>query len=205
MEETKQERTCKLLAKFYIIVAYIVPIIPIVTKGAIVSIAFVAVPVCLGIFNGVYLKKNRNFITREVLLQCTIRVKYLLIPMYVVGGLLNTCLIFLTFSPVIIYLFVGPVLVALLSAYGYMIMLGGSAFSFSYIKKSKQDGTHSRIICIATSVLQLVFTFDVLSVAVLAIKEKKYCRSTIAVIVSLILGFAGIIAFITIMLIRLLA
>ena len=149
-------------------------------------------PFLAGIVNAVYIRINRQKISRVTLLRCAIIIKYLMIPMYIIGGLLIVVFILLTCTPVVIMIFVGPFMIAVLSAYGYLTMLGGNAFSFAYIRKAQEEGVHGRIISTEGMIFQFFFSLDVISIAVLSLKERKYIVATIAVIAILLMGMIGI-------------
>ena len=143
--------SCTILSIVYVVLAYISPLVSLRLIGVdaekISSMAFCALvlPFLAGIVNAVYIRINRQKISRVTLLRCAIIIKYLMIPMYIIGGLLIVVFILLTCTPVVIMIFVGPFMIAVLSAYGYLTMLGGNAFSFAYIRKAREEGVHGNI------------------------------------------------------------
>lgn len=155
------------------------------------------IPLFVGILNAIYLRINRERISRSTLLRCAILIKYLLIPLYLVGGLTIILFFLLTFIPVVFMVFVGPFMIALLSAYGYATMLGGSAFSVAYINKAKKEGIHGKLLSSLAKMFQFFFGMDVITMTVLTLKERKYVKSTIMVIVILLVGIIGIIGWLT--------
>ena len=196
--EIDKKISCTILAILYVVAAYLCPFIwmGLFTYDDTTNISFVAlgIPFIMGIFNAVYIKSNFEKISRNTLLRCAILIKYLLIPMYIVGGFLIVVFLLITVIPIVITIFIGPFFVLLLSAYGYATMLGGNAFSLAYIKKARREGVHGKLLSRIGKILQFFFTIDVISLAVLSIKEKKYIGATVAVIIALILGFISIIA-----------
>ena len=190
--------SCTILSIVYVVLAYISPLVGLRLIGSdaekISSMAFCALvlPFLAGIVNAVYIRINRQKISRVTLLRCAIIIKYLMIPMYIIGGLLIAVFILLTCTPVVIMIFVGPFMIAVLSAYGYLTMLGGNAFSVAYIRKAREEGVHGRIVSTAGMIFQFFFSLDVISIAVLSLKERKYIPATIAVIAILLMGMIGI-------------
>lgn len=194
MEKDKKV-SCTILALLYVFMSYLSPVIWDKTLGIAGSSSWkdliLAIPILLGIFNAIYIRINFDKISRSTLLRCAVFVKYLLIPLYILGGLMIIICILIMFIPIVITVFIGPILAALLSAYGYTVMLGGSAFSLAYIRKARQEGIHGAFLSRIGKLLQFFFTVDVISLAVLALKEKKYIKATIMVVIALVLGFIG--------------
>ena len=62
-----------------------------------------------------------------------------------------------------------------------------------YIVKSAKEGANGKFISIVAAIAQVFFTFDVISIMILAIKEKKCIKATI---ISIILAVVAIFSFI---------
>lgn len=193
-EKNKGFQPLYLLAILYITAAYVTPIAFYFCAGLsdeaewyVVAVLFI--PVILAIINLVIIKIKKTSLDRRVLLNCTVLIKYLMIPLYIVGGLLIVVLFLLMFTPVVIMMFVSPMLIATLCVMGWVLMIGAAPFSIAYIRKSREEGVHGKVLCIIATVLQFFFTADVISVMVLALKEKRHIASTVAMILLLILGF----------------
>ena len=156
------------------------------------------IPGVLGLVNLGAVLALREHITREQLLYCAIIIKYGLIPFFIVGGGCIALTWLLTFSPVVIMIFIGPVIVALFSVLGYISMLGSAPFSIAYLIRSKREAIHHPLLLAAGGIMQFFFTLDTLSLMVLALKEKKCVKATIVMAVLLILAFlvlAGMLIF----------
>ena len=125
---------------------------------------------------------------RTVFLSCAVIIKYCLIPFFIAGGFCIAAAILLTFTPVVIMIFVGPAVAVSFTVLGYISLLGSAPFSIAYISRAKKEGIHSGLLCAAAAVFQFFFAGDVISVMVLALKEKRCIRSTIAMIIILILA-----------------
>ena len=190
--------SCTILSIVYVVLAYISPLVGLRLIGSdaekISSMAFcvLVLPFLAGIVNAVYIRINRQKISRVTLLRSAIIIKYLMIPMYIIGGLLIAIFILLTCTPVVIMIFVGPFMIAVLSAYGYLTMLGGNAFLVAHIRKAREEGVYGRIVSTTGMIFQFFFTLDVISIAALSLKERKYIPATIAVIAILLMGMIGI-------------
>lgn len=192
--ENDKKVSCTVLAILYVLLSYASPFIWLELAGedapSIIYLAL-AIPFFFGIINSIYIRINFQKISRITLLRCAIIIKYLLIPMYIVGGLMIALLFLLTFTPVVIMIFVGPYMIAMLSVYGYLTMLGGNAFSLAYIRKAKAEGVHGVFLSTIGKIFQFFFSVDVVSLVILSLKEKKFIGATVTVIVLLVLGFIG--------------
>ena len=142
-------------------------------------------PACMALCNLVCVIVYRNRVSREQLLHCAVIIKYCLIPFFVAGGFCIALTWLLTFSPVVIMIFIGPVVVAVFSVLGYISMLGSAPFSIGYLLRSKQEQVHHPVLLLAGGIMQFVFVADTISLMVLALKEKKCIKATI-VLASLI-------------------
>lgn len=192
-----KEKKLTFLAVLYVILVYASPItffliLELTSENAsalILGIFFV--PVVLSVINLIYLKCNYNDISRDALLKCTLLIKYLLIPMYIVGGMLNVILFFLIFTPVVFMVFVSPFIIGILCFFGWIYMIGGGIFSLAYIIKAAKEGVHGKFLSVIAGILQFFFTVDVLSMMILSIKEKKYIPATISLVLIMVLGCIG--------------
>lgn len=134
-------------------------------------------------------KNAKGKISREEFLNCTILIKYGLLPLFLVGGLLALLLLLMTFIPVPFMIFIGPAGALALSFLGYIILLGSAPFSIAYLTKSKQDRTHAKGLILPAKIMQFFFVFDVISIMVLSFKEGKWRKLTIAIVTVLALIF----------------
>lgn len=192
-----KEKKLTLLAVLYIILVYASPVVfllilELTSKNANALICgFLFVPVVLSAINLIYLKCNYNNISRDALLKCTLLIKYLLIPLYIVGGMLNVLLFFLIFTPVVFMIFVSPFIIGILCFFGWIYMIGGGIFSLAYIIKAAKEGVHGKFLSVIAGILQFFFTVDVLSMMILSIKEKKYIPATISLVLIMVFGCIG--------------
>ncbi len=146
-------------------------------------------PVIFAVLNLIVVKTQKEKISREEFLNCTILIKYGLLPLFLVGGLLALLLLLMTFIPVPFMIFIGPAGALALSFFGYIILLGSAPFSIAYLTKSKQDRTHAKGLILPAKIMQFFFVFDVISIMVLSFKEGKWRKLTIAIVTVLALIF----------------
>lgn len=149
------------------------------------------IPVILGLVNLFAVIILRRSVRREQLLNAALAVKYALVPFYLTGGLCIDAAILLIFTPVVIMVFLGPAVALTLGTAGWLILLGSAPFSVGYLARAKKDGVHAPALCITAGVLQFFFTADVVSMMILAIREKKWIRVTVALLILLLTAVIG--------------
>lgn len=145
-------------------------------------------PIIWGMINLLVVIKFKNRIGRIRLLNCAILIKYTLIPFYFIGGLAIAIALLLMFTPVVIMVFVGPMVAIVFSILGWIAMVGAAPFSIGYIRMSYKEGTHGKFLSVLAGIFQFFFTVDVLSIMILALKEKQCIKVTIALLIILILA-----------------
>lgn len=145
------------------------------------------IPLIFGLVNLIVVLLNKNTIDRVYLLNCAVMIKYSLIPFYIIGGLCIAVALLLMFTPIVIMVFVGPAVAVIFSALGWIAMVGSAPYSIAYIVKSYKQGVHGKLLSAAAAVCQFFFTADVISIMVLAVKEKKCVKITAAALVILFL------------------
>ena len=136
-------------------------------------------PAFMGLFNLVAVIACRDQVTRDQLLHCAILIKYSLIPFFIAGGLCIALTWLLTFSPVVIMIFIGPVVVAIFSVLGYIAMLGSAPYAIGYLIRCKQEKVHHPLLLTAGGIMQFIFVADTISLMILALKEKKCIKATV--------------------------
>jgi len=145
-------------------------------------------PIILGIVNLLVVIRFKNKIGRIRLLNCAILIKYTLIPFYIIGGLAIAIALLLMLTPVVIMVFIGPMVAIVFSILGWIAMVGAAPFSIGYIGMSYNERTHGKFLSVLASISQFFFTADVLSIMILALKEKRCVKVTIALFIILMLS-----------------
>ena len=178
MEKKKKFPVIYLLAILYVLSAYLGPVallaMPDSDAASIITSWLFWLPVILGVVNLIVVLAAKSKIERKQLLVCSMIIKYALIPFYLVGGLLIVLCLLLMVTPIVIMVFVGPVMALILGIYGWVILLGAAPFSVAYIVRSYKGGFHSKALLIISAIMQFLFTMDVIFITVLAVKERKY-------------------------------
>ena len=101
------------------------------------------IPVILGLVNLTAVIILRRKISREQLLNAALAVKYALVPFYLIGGLCIAAAWILTFTPVVIMVFIGPAVALALGTAGWLVLLCSAPFSVGYLARAKKEGVHS--------------------------------------------------------------
>lgn len=178
----KGVRPIFLLAIAYVIVIYTILVSFIVLDDDEIRIGVLWLPILAGLLNLILVTVFRKRISREELLNCAIIVKYCLIPFYMLGGLGVLGVLILSVIPVPFMIFMGLAAVLML-VYGWIVIICSAPFSIAYIAASYKEGRHNKILLVIAGIMQFFFTVDVISIMFLAIKENKWVKTSIAVIV----------------------
>ena len=185
-------RPIYLLAIAYVIVIYTILVSFIVLDDNEIRIGVLWLPILAGLLNLILVMVLRKRLSREELLNCAIIVKYCLIPFYMLGGLGVLGVLILSVIPVPFMIFMGLAAVLML-VYGWIVMICSALFSIAYIAASYKEGVHNKILLVIAGIMQFFFTVDVLSIMFLVIKENKWVKTSIAVIVLFIVCIVGLI------------
>ena len=181
-----------ILAGLYTVAIYVFPVIYFVVnikmeKESSLQMWPLGLPIIFGLINLLVVIRLKDKIGRIRLLNCAILIKYTLIPFYIIGGLVIAIALLLMFTPVVFMVFIGPMVAMVFSILGWIAMVGAAPFSIGYIRMSYKEGTHGKFLSVLGGVLQLVFTADVLSIMIMALKEKRCVKVTIALLIILML------------------
>lgn len=186
MNETKKASGAIYIAPIvYVLGMYLMPVILWALGSAKEStdnanrgwvLALLIIPIILGLVNLAVVLILGKKISRGQLLICTRIIKYALIPFYFLGGLCIAVALLLMFTPVVIMVFVGPAIAILLSAIGWLGLLGAAPFSVAYIVRAYKEGVHGKALSVFAAIFQFFFTMDVIFVIILAIKDRVYSK-----------------------------
>ena len=172
----------------YVLSAYLLPVICCLTSRVqeeglirnILLLCFWGFPVIGGIFNLIVVLTVGRRATRLQLLNCARIVKYGLVPFFVMGGILIALCLLLTFTPVVIMIFIGPAMALLLSVIGWLILVGGAPYSIAYIARASKDKVHGAVLTAFAGIFQFFFVMDVLFLIILACFDRKYHHRNVA-------------------------
>lgn len=171
-----------LMPVLYVISVYLFPIIFFYQSGGESAQAEnvpypmwpLVLPVIFGLVNLATVLIGGEKITRLQLLNCARIVKYALIPFFILGGLCIALAILLMFTPVVIMIFVGPVVAGILSVLGWLALAGGAPYSIAYIVRACKEKVHGRVLSVFACIFQFFFCMDVIFVIILACKDRGY-------------------------------
>lgn len=104
---------------------------------------------------------------------------------FVIGGfILLVCFLF-TFIPVPFMIFVGPTIAIMGMITGWLILAFESPYIIAYLYLSQKAKIRPSVMAILHTILQFFFVIDVVDIMYLAIREKKWKKLTISIIVAL--------------------
>ena len=149
--------------------------------------------VIISVISLIFIIVFRKKISRERLLSRTLFIKFSLMPLYIMGGILIAMSLLLTISPVVIMIFVGPTVAITLAVIGWVLLVCSSVYSVPCIIKlfREGEGVVSKALCVFSIVAQYCYVLDVVSIIMLAIKEnkgKEVKHSLLAIVAVVILG-----------------
>ena len=138
------------------------------------------VPLLMGIVNLAVIIYTRKK-DKQYFLNCSAIIKYLLTPFYIIGGISILVLSVISIITLGYCMIVFPKLAIAFGMFGYTVLVASAPFPILYIVKAVKDGTHNLFLGIIGILAQFFFCTDVLAVMILALKEKKCVKSTVAV------------------------
>lgn len=158
----------------------------------IFELFFLFLPIILCILNYIIIFTMGKKVNHNTLLNSTILVKYGLIPFYILGTIIILIFLLFSFIPVPFMIFVGPYVSLIFSVIGWLILIGSAPFSIAYIIKSYKEGIHGKTLSIITGILQFFFVFDVISIMILTLKEKRWRKLTFIILALLFILFLAV-------------
>lgn len=167
---------------FYVLSVYLMPLFASMQEGSILFY-FIFLPFIFGVVNIIAAIKFCKLENRNMMFNATVLVKYATIPFFIVGGLIVAASFLLSFIPVPFMIFLGP-MVALAGIFvGWLILALEAPYAISYFRLSKKAKVYSCVMVVIHTILQFFFTLDVIDVMILTIKERKWKKFTIFIII----------------------
>lgn len=158
------------------------------------QILSILLPFIMGIINLIVVLTAGRKWSRKTLLNCTLIIKYGLIPFYLLGGSITVYVTMMALFPLPLMALFGLVTIVFL-IFGYGILLGSAPYAISYLIKSRKDGVHPKWLAILGGICQFFFSFDVLAMMVLTLKERHRVKTTLAIFCAMFLAVLIIILY----------
>lgn len=186
--------------------AYILPVVYVVVSYTFfllagffdntmeLQILSILLPFIMGIINLIVVLTAGRKWSRKTLLNCTLIIKYGLIPFYLLGGSITVYVTMMALFPLPLMALFGLVTIVFL-IFGYGILLGSAPYAISYLIKSRKDGVHPKWLAILGGICQFFFSFDVLAMMVLTLKERHRVKTTLAIFCTMFLAVLTIILY----------
>ena len=185
-----------ILPVLYVVVSYTFFLLVGFFDNAIkLQILSILLPFIMGIVNLIVVLTVGRKWSRKTLLNCTLIIKYGLIPFYLIGGSITVYVTLMAFFPLPLMALFGLVSVVFL-IFGYGILLGSAPYAIAYLVKSCKDGVHPIWLAVLGGICQFFFSFDVLAMMVLTLKERHRVKTTVAVICAICLAVLLIAAYV---------
>lgn len=186
--------------------AYILPVVYVVVSYTFfllagffdntmeLQILSILLPFIMGIINLIVVLTAGRKWSRKTLLNCTLIIKYGLIPFYLLGGSITVYVTMMALFPLPLMALFGLVTIVFL-IFGYGILLGSAPYAISYLIKSRKDGVHPKWLAILGGICQFFFSFDVLAMMILTLKERHRVKTTLAIFCAMFLAVLIIILY----------
>ena len=185
-----------ILPVLYVVVSYTFFLLVGFFDNAIkLQILSILLPFIMGIVNLIVVLTVGRKWSRKTLLNCTLIIKYGLIPFYLIGGSITAYVTLMALFPLPLMALFGLVSAVLL-IFGYGILLGSAPYAIAYLVKSCKDGVHPIWLAVLGGICQFFFSFDVLAMMVLTLKERHRVKTTVAVICAMCLAVLLITAYV---------
>lgn len=182
-----------ILPVLYVIVSYTFFLLAVHFGNAItLQIVSILLPFIMGIVNLIVVLTVGRKWSRKTLLNCTLIIKYGLIPFYLIGGSITVYVTLMALFGLVTIVFL---------IFGYGILLGAAPYAIAYLIKSCKDGIHPKWLAVLAGICQFFFSFDVLAMMVLTLKERHRVKTTIAVFCAMCLALLLIVLYVVMTLI----
>lgn len=170
-----------ILPVLYVIVSYTFFLLAGFFDNAIeLRILSIFLPFIMGTVNLIAVLTAGRKWSRKTLLNCTLIIKYGLIPFYLIGGSITVYVTMMAIFPLPFMALFGLITIVFL-IFGYGILLGAAPYAIAYLIKSCKDGVHPKWLAVLGGICQFFFSFDVFAMMVLTLKERHKVKTTIAV------------------------
>lgn len=177
MNSNKKFHPIYVVAILYVVITYLLPVIFMLTATdhrPLVSSISMLLPIIMGVANTVLVLVLFPKVNRRQFLVCSMIIKYALIPFYVVGGIVIVISLLLMFTPVVVMLFMGPMVAVLFAVMGWIILIGAAPYPIAYLVHARREGVHGSVLTIVSGILQFFFTADVITLTILVIKDYRF-------------------------------
>lgn len=189
----------------YVVSLYLFPFFSYIGQKSSVLSYSVYLPIVFGILNivvSIVFCKPEN---RIMMLNAAVLVKYTMIPFFVIGGIVVILSFFLSFIPVPFMIFLGPMIATIGVVGGWIILVFESPYVISYLHLSSKTKIRPSFMTILHILLQFFFLIDVLDVMFLTLREGKWKKITIGIVllsaiciaillIRIVLGIFGILS-----------
>lgn len=152
------------------------------------SFLILLVPAACAVWNLIFVIRYRNDLDPVELYRASIRIKYGLVPFYALGGILVALCWASMLMPIVVTVFIGPMLALTLSAIGYMSVLAAAPITVPALCKDEDRSLVSSVGRGIGIVCQFFFVADVVTFAVISIRKNIYRKLSIGIIAAAIIG-----------------
>lgn len=184
MNETKKLRIFYIFPVMYVISVYLFPFFFSMQEDFPFLSYLMYAPVVFGILNIIVCVRCCKPEYHDIMLNSTVLVKYSMIPFFLLGGSLTAACFLVSFTPIPFMIFFGPVMALICCIIGWLILAFEAPYTISYLCLSRKSSNGAnKAMAVIHAVLQFFFMADVFDVMYLTLKEKKWKKLTITLLV----------------------
>ena len=110
------------------------------------------------------------------------------IPFFIIGGMVLAASSLISFAAIHIpiLIFAGPIIIAIGSVIGWLVLAFESPYAIACLRLSAKAGVYTTVAAILHIILQFFFTLDVIDIMFLTFKERRWKKLTIFIIILLV-------------------
>lgn len=186
MTEKKNLRTFYIFPLMYVISVYLIPACFFMENDFHFLSYLIYAPIIFGILNIIMSVRCCKPEYHDIMLNSAVLVKYSMIPFFIIGGILVVACLLVSFIPIPFMICLGPIMALICCIIGWFILAFEAPYTISYLCLSKKTSTGAKVMVAIHSILQFFFMADVFDVMYLTLKEKKWKKLTITLLVLMI-------------------
>lgn len=188
MKKSKNLRVFYIFPLLYVVSVYLSPIFYFNSEEFPFLSYFMYAPFIFGVLNIIVSIKCCKSEYIDIMLNSVVLIKYSMIPFFVIGGILVFGSLLLSFIPVPFMIFFGPTMAFMECVIGWLILALEAPYTISYLCLSQKAGIRPKSMTILHSVCQFFFFLDVFDVMYLTLKERKWKKLTITLLVLMVVA-----------------
>ena len=190
MKENSKIQLFYIFPLLYVISIYLFPVCFYVGEEHFIAYCLACLPIVSGVMNIIVSVKFCKPENRIMMFNSMVLVKYALIPFFIIGGMVLAASSLISFAAIHIpiLIFAGPIIIAIGSVIGWLVLAFESPYAIACLRLSAKAGVYTTVAAILHIILQFFFTLDVIDIMFLTFKERRWKKLTIFIIILLVIA-----------------